>query len=216
MPRSPEPLTAYLPRLAEISPIMRFVRMDDATLTPYALQSAAIYKQFCNLDAGVSLKYEYNRVTKIGRFPEIDAAKAVRTWRITVDHVPDMLEVLVSPARVFVMAFNSTAPGADGNPHPRRAFGLQRWYWNRFIQAVEAHLGVGKYPARRPDSEFKRGDLPYGALLRCVPDEANNVPVLTCIPASLDVFMTPPIYPPDKPVWRQVIRGGVQYWWRKP
>lgn len=212
MPSLPEPLTTYLPRLAELSPVMRFTRMDDATLTPWAFQSAAIYKRLCELDAGVS----FWRGGTDGGFDM--PADAVRTWQITIDHAAETLDVLLTPTHAYVMAFASTKPGADGHPHPKRAFRLKRAYWDSFIRAARAHLGMGKYPARQPDTSFKRDGLPYGALLRCVPDDVNNVPVLTCIPVPLEVYMTPPLYPPDNPVWRQVIRNSSSphYWWRKP
>jgi hypothetical protein len=197
-----ELLTKYLPNL---SPVIRFIRMD-AIEPAWAFRSAAIFRQILNLDAG----RDTYRGGIAGGFDVPDDAK--HRWQINFDGMPEGLDVRLNATHAYVYAFASRERGLGGDPHPARGFRLiKSGQWDALMRAVEAHLGIGRYPAWLPmDTEtFHKIKLSGPVNLRCVPRTDNNVPTVATVK---ELFVSEPIYPPDKPIWRQGIFASGTHW----
>jgi hypothetical protein len=170
----------------------------------WAFRSAAIFRRILSLDAG---KNTY-RGGIAGGFDVPDDAK--HRWQINFDGMPESIDVRLNTTHAYLFAFATRERGKDGDPHPARGFRLiKSGQWDALMKAVETHLGIGGYPAWLPPETFKKMKLSSAVNLRCVPRVDNNVPMTVTVQ---ELFVSEPLYPPDKPVWRQGMRGGMTHW----
>jgi hypothetical protein len=199
---------------------IRLMRIErGANPETYSVVHDDVWKVIEEMNVGRRIAYTYQHGA--GSFPDLEnGAPPAWTWRIDFGRaardaeqiaVP-LVEFAVAPKFVYGMAFAHRRAGADGNPHPIRAFRLQRGYFDTILDSIFAALNLKALPASRPFNEFEKRAVRGDAPIRCIPSTIGNAPIAFTTCNGSEEWVSAVLLKNADGGWRQLVRNGAQYW----
>lgn len=167
-------LRDYMPSLLNADPIIAFFLVAKREM--YQDRNSELMRRILYMDAS-NVFWQCDQSDRPFEAPR----SAPKSMLITFPARPlASLQIYRNKTNVYVSAFDPSSFGVDGSHFPSRVFRVRASIWKNFVDYVLYwHFGIERYPHFMPYKDmFRTAVAKPGSLLRCIPSEKNNVPLL--------------------------------------